>query len=59
MKEEALEGEIRKYLGSVLSADGTVDAAVTGRIACAWLKWRESTGILCDRRCTAVSVGRC
>ncbi|EYC35813.1 hypothetical protein Y032_0975g3265 [Ancylostoma ceylanicum] len=39
-----------QYLGSFLSADGTVDAAVRGRIACAWLKWGESTEILCDRR---------
>ncbi|EYC10483.1 hypothetical protein Y032_0055g2579 [Ancylostoma ceylanicum] len=27
-----------QYLGSILSADGTVDAAVRGQIACAWLK---------------------
>ncbi|EYC43100.1 hypothetical protein Y032_0503g2638 [Ancylostoma ceylanicum] len=47
-----------QYLGSVLSADGTVDAAVRGRIACAWLKWRESTGILCDRRCSRVLKGK-
>ncbi|KIH46881.1 hypothetical protein ANCDUO_23063, partial [Ancylostoma duodenale] len=58
MEEEALEGEIRKYLGSVLSAAGTVDAEVRGRIACAWLKWRESTGILCDRRCSRVLKGK-
>ncbi|EPB68568.1 hypothetical protein ANCCEY_12338 [Ancylostoma ceylanicum] len=37
-----------QYLGNTLSADGTVDAAIRGRIACAWLNWRESTGILCD-----------
>ncbi|KIH64539.1 hypothetical protein ANCDUO_05151 [Ancylostoma duodenale] len=47
-----------QYLDSVLSADGTVDAAVRGRIACAWLKWRESTGILCDRRCSRVLKGK-
>ncbi|EYC46334.1 hypothetical protein Y032_0401g787 [Ancylostoma ceylanicum] len=47
-----------QYLGSILSADGTVDAAVRGRIACAWLKWRESTGILCDRRCSRVLKGK-
>ncbi|EYC15085.1 hypothetical protein Y032_0038g3625 [Ancylostoma ceylanicum] len=43
-----------QYLGSILSADGTVDAAVRGRIACAWLKRREATGILCDRKCSRV-----
>ncbi|KIH47043.1 hypothetical protein ANCDUO_22902, partial [Ancylostoma duodenale] len=47
-----------QYFGSVLSADGTVDAAVRGRIACAWLKWRESTGILCDRRCSRMLKGK-
>ncbi|KIH45689.1 hypothetical protein ANCDUO_24267 [Ancylostoma duodenale] len=47
-----------QYLGSVLSADGTVYAAVRGRIACAWLKWRESTGILCYRRCSRVLKGK-
>ncbi|KIH67562.1 hypothetical protein ANCDUO_02106 [Ancylostoma duodenale] len=35
-----------QYLGSFLSADGTVGPVVRGRIECAWLKWRESTGIL-------------
>ncbi|EYC32475.1 hypothetical protein Y032_0003g1600 [Ancylostoma ceylanicum] len=35
-----------QYLGSFFSADGTVGAVVRGKIACAWLKWRESTGIL-------------
>ncbi|EYB89271.1 hypothetical protein Y032_0234g3161 [Ancylostoma ceylanicum] len=48
------QAEEFQYLGSILSADGTVDAAVRGRIACAWLNWRESTGILCDRRCLRV-----
>ncbi|EPB67324.1 hypothetical protein ANCCEY_13583, partial [Ancylostoma ceylanicum] len=47
-----------QYLGSLLSADGTVGAAVRGRITCAWLKWRESTGILCDRRCSRVLKGK-
>ncbi|EYC29758.1 hypothetical protein Y032_0006g3165 [Ancylostoma ceylanicum] len=27
-----------KYMGRVLSADGTVEAAVRGRIKCAWMK---------------------
>ncbi|EPB66013.1 hypothetical protein ANCCEY_14900, partial [Ancylostoma ceylanicum] len=47
-----------QYLGSILSADGTVDAAVRGRIVCAWLKWRESTEILCDRMCSRVLKGK-
>ncbi|EYC14573.1 hypothetical protein Y032_0040g286 [Ancylostoma ceylanicum] len=47
-----------QYFGSILSADGKVDAAVRGRVAFAWLKWRESTGILCDRRCSRVLEGK-
>uniref|UniRef100_A0A7I4YJN9 Reverse transcriptase domain-containing protein n=1 Tax=Haemonchus contortus TaxID=6289 RepID=A0A7I4YJN9_HAECO len=37
-----------RYLGSNLAADDTVDQAVKSRINAAWMKWRESTGILCD-----------
>ncbi|VDP22984.1 unnamed protein product [Heligmosomoides polygyrus] len=37
-----------RYLGSDLSEEGSVDQAVRGRINAAWLKWRESTGILCS-----------
>ncbi|EPB70216.1 hypothetical protein ANCCEY_10702 [Ancylostoma ceylanicum] len=32
--------------------------AIEQSIACAWLKWRESTGILCDRRCSRVLKGK-
>ncbi|EYC11789.1 hypothetical protein Y032_0049g1768 [Ancylostoma ceylanicum] len=47
-----------QYLGSLLSADEPVGAAIRGTITCAWLKWRESTGILCDRRCSRVLKGK-
>ncbi|EYC17744.1 hypothetical protein Y032_0029g1845 [Ancylostoma ceylanicum] len=47
-----------QYLGTISSADGTVDAAVRGRIACAWLKWREAIRILCNRRCSGVLKGK-
>uniref|UniRef100_A0A183GIP1 Reverse transcriptase domain-containing protein n=1 Tax=Heligmosomoides polygyrus TaxID=6339 RepID=A0A183GIP1_HELPZ len=45
------------YLGSDLSEEGSVDQAVRGQINAAWLKWRESTGILCDRRCSKTLKG--
>ncbi|EYC42999.1 hypothetical protein Y032_0507g2689 [Ancylostoma ceylanicum] len=32
------QAEESQYLGSILSAHGTVDAAVRGRLACAWVK---------------------
>ena len=47
-----------QYLGSNLAADGSVDQAVTARISAAWMKWRESTGILCDRRCSRTLKGK-
>ncbi|VDP31848.1 unnamed protein product [Heligmosomoides polygyrus] len=47
-----------RYLGSDISEEGSVDQAVRGRINAAWLKWRESTGILCDRRCLRTLKGK-
>ncbi|XGW19105.1 hypothetical protein V3C99_003150 [Haemonchus contortus] len=41
-----------RYLGSDIAADGSVDWAVKSRINAAWMKWRESIGILCGRRCS-------
>ncbi|VDO93468.1 unnamed protein product [Heligmosomoides polygyrus] len=45
-------------LGSDLSEEGSVDQALKGRISATWLKWRECTGILCDRRCTRTLKGK-
>uniref|UniRef100_A0A914XRS1 Reverse transcriptase domain-containing protein n=1 Tax=Plectus sambesii TaxID=2011161 RepID=A0A914XRS1_9BILA len=39
-----------KYLGSTITADGSIDADAKNRVNCAWLKWRASTGVLCDKR---------
>ena len=39
-----------KYLGSVLGKDGDIDADVKARMACGWLKWRECSGVLCDKK---------
>ena len=39
-----------KYLGSVLGEDGNIDADVKARMACGWLKWRECSGLLCDKK---------
>ncbi|EPB69985.1 hypothetical protein ANCCEY_10930 [Ancylostoma ceylanicum] len=47
-----------RYLGSILSEDGSVDMAVQKRITSAWYKWRESTGILCDKRCSNALKGK-
>ena len=39
-----------KYLGSELMAEGGVNAAVKQRVQTAWNKWREITGMICDRK---------
>ena len=38
------------YLGSVLPKDGDIDEDVKHRISVGWLKWRQASGILCDKR---------
>ncbi|KAG2620228.1 hypothetical protein PVAP13_3NG078803 [Panicum virgatum] len=38
------------YLGLVLQKDGDIDEDVRHRISAGWLKWRQASGILCDKR---------
>ncbi|EYC07311.1 hypothetical protein Y032_0071g586 [Ancylostoma ceylanicum] len=38
-----------EYLGSTLSAEGTLAHEVVTRVNAAWLKWRSKTGVLCDK----------
>ena len=37
------------YLGSVLQKDGDIDEDVRHRISAGRLKWRQTSGILCDK----------
>src|SRR6201989_873331 len=39
-----------KYLGSIINQTGSCDEDVNHRISVAWLKWRENSGVLCDKR---------
>ena len=39
-----------RFLGSVLQKDGDIDENVRHRILADWLKWRQASGILCDKR---------
>ena len=39
-----------RYLGSMLQKDGDIDEDVSHRIKVGWLKWRQASGVLCDKR---------
>ena len=39
-----------RYLESVLQKNGDIDEDVRHRISAGWLKWRQASGILCDKR---------
>lgn len=39
-----------RYLGSMLQNDGGIDEDVSHRIRAGWVKWRQATGILCDKK---------
>ncbi|KAG2651069.1 hypothetical protein PVAP13_1NG174019 [Panicum virgatum] len=39
-----------RYLGSVLQKDGDIDEDVRHRISVGCLKWRQASGIVCDKR---------
>ena len=47
-----------KYLGSVIHAQGENEENITARIAAAWKKWRELSGVLCDRRMPVAVKGK-
>ncbi|KAI0497081.1 hypothetical protein KFK09_023409 [Dendrobium nobile] len=38
-----------RYLGSVVQSDGEIDEDIISRIHVGWLKWRNASGLLCDR----------
>lgn len=39
-----------KYLGSMMHISGNLECNIQHRIATAWLKWREVTGVTCDKK---------
>jgi hypothetical protein len=55
-EEVSLDGQVvpRKdtfrYLGSMLQKDGDIDEDVNHQIKAGWMKWRQASGILCDKR---------
>ena len=52
----SLEGQVVpkkdtfRYLRSMLQRDGDIDADVSHRIKAGWIKWRQASDILCDKR---------
>ena len=57
-EEVSLDGQVvpRKdtfrYWGSMLQEDGGIDEDVNHRIKAGWMKWRQASGILCDKSAT-------
>ncbi len=39
-----------RYLGSILQKNGEIDEDVSHRIKAGWVKWRQASGILCDKK---------
>ncbi|PUZ46468.1 hypothetical protein GQ55_7G080900 [Panicum hallii var. hallii] len=52
----SLEGQVVakkdtfRYLESMLQKDGDIDEDVRHRISAGWLKWRQDSGVLCDKK---------
>ncbi|PVH61419.1 hypothetical protein PAHAL_3G033100 [Panicum hallii] len=52
----SLEGQVVakkdtfRYLESMLQKDGDIDEDVRHRISAGWLKWRQASGVLCDKK---------
>jgi hypothetical protein len=39
-----------RYLGSMLQRDGDIDKDVSHIIKAGWMKWRQASSVLCDKR---------
>ena len=39
-----------RYLRSMLQRDGDIDEDVKHRVKAGWMKWRQASGVLCDKR---------
>ena len=42
--------ETFKYLGVTISAKGDSEEAVRARVRAAWMRWREISGVICDKK---------
>jgi hypothetical protein len=48
--EDLKKVEQFKYLGSLVCSDGDSLPDTRARVNAAWMKWRQVTGVMCDRR---------
>ena len=48
--QEIPKSEKLWYLGSIFSKDYEIVDNITHRIKVAWLKWRATSGVLCNRK---------
>ncbi|PKA53114.1 ubiquitin-protein ligase E3 C [Apostasia shenzhenica] len=39
-----------RYLRSIIQNDGEIDNDIISRIQAGWVKWRNASGVLCDRK---------
>jgi hypothetical protein len=42
--------DIFRYLGSMLQSEGEIDEDVSHRIIVRWVKWRQTSGVLCEKK---------
>ena len=47
-----------KYLGSVVSADGSCEEEIRRRVQAGWQSWRRTSGVLCNRKLSARLKGK-
>jgi len=39
-----------KYLGSMVDSEASCDSDINHRISVGWMKWRQNTGVFCDKK---------
>jgi hypothetical protein len=47
-----------KYLGSIISSDGFIDEDIDQRIKVGWMKWKQLSSVLCDRKVPVKTKGK-
>ena len=47
-----------KYLGSTATSDGRCEEEVRRRIQAGWMSWKKVSGVLCDRKLSALVKGK-